>query len=95
MCERGNPDKAIQKSIPSRRNVVREISRTRGHESIQFADKLGWTHSRLNELMKGKRGITTDSVLGLAKAFGPSAKVWMNPQATYDLAQAMKHRKTA
>ena len=60
-----------------------------------FADKLGWTRARLNELIKGKRGITADTALDLAKALKTSAKLWMNLQATYDLDQAEKRRKAA
>ncbi|OGI68883.1 MAG: addiction module antidote protein, HigA family [Candidatus Muproteobacteria bacterium RBG_16_60_9] len=60
-----------------------------------FAKKLGWTRARLNELIKGKRGITAETALDLAKALGTSAKLWMNLQATYDLDQAMKRRKVA
>lgn len=60
-----------------------------------FAKKLGWTRARLNELIKGKRGITAEAALDLAKALGTSAKVWMNLQATYDLDQVMKRRKAA
>ncbi len=61
----------------------------------EFAKKLGWTRARLNELIKGKRGITADSALDLAKVLGTSAKLWMNLQATYDLDQATKRRKAA
>jgi addiction module HigA family antidote len=57
-----------------------------------FAKKLGWTQAKLNELIKGKRGITADSALDLAEALGTSAKTWMNLQATFDLAQAEKKR---
>lgn len=57
-----------------------------------FAKKIGWTQAKLNELIKGKRGITADSALDLAEALGTSAKVWMNLQATFDLAQAQKER---
>ena len=32
-----------------------------------FAEQLGWTRARLNELIKGKRGITAESALDLAK----------------------------
>lgn len=60
-----------------------------------FAKKLGWTRARLNELIKGKRGITAEAALDLAKALGTSAKLWMNLQATYDLDQATKRRKAA
>ena len=61
----------------------------------EFAGKLGWTRARLNELIKGKRGITADAALDLAEALGTSAKLWMNLQATYDLDQAMGRRKAA
>ncbi len=59
---------------------------------MAFAKKLGWTQAKLNELIKGKRGITADSALDLAEALGTSPKVWMNLQATFDLAQAQKKR---
>jgi addiction module HigA family antidote len=57
-----------------------------------FAEKVGWTKARLNELIRGKRGITAESALDLADALGTSPKLWMNLQATYDLDQARKRR---
>ena len=60
-----------------------------------FAEQLGWTRARLNELIKGKRGITAESALDLADALGTSAKLCMNLQATWDLDQAMKRRSAA
>lgn len=60
-----------------------------------FAERIGWTKSRLNELIKGKRGITADSALDLAEALGTSPKLWMNLQATYDLDKAVRDREVA
>ncbi|CUQ66793.1 HigA family addiction module antitoxin [Candidatus Nitrospira inopinata] len=60
-----------------------------------LAKKLGWTRARLNELIKGKRDITADSALDLARVLGTSAKLWMNLQATFDLDKAMRKRKIA
>jgi antitoxin HigA-1 len=57
-----------------------------------FAEKLGWSRTRLNELIKGKRGVTADAALDLAEALGTSPKVWMNLQATWDLDRAMRRR---
>lgn len=57
-----------------------------------FAEKLGWTKAKLNELIKGKRGITAETALDLAEALNTSPKLWMNFQATWDLDQAMKSR---
>ena len=61
----------------------------------EFAAQLGWTRARLNELSKGKRGITAAAALDLAEALGTSAKLWMNLQATYDLDRAAKARSAA
>lgn len=66
-----------------------------GETQTAFAEKLGWTKAKLNELIKGKRGITADTALDLADALGTSPKLWMNLQATWDLHQAMKSRKSA
>jgi addiction module HigA family antidote len=60
-----------------------------------FAAKLGWTKARLNEIIKGKRGITAVAALDLADALGTSAKLWMNLQVTYDLDKAAKTRRVA
>lgn len=57
-----------------------------------FAEKLGWTKAKLNELIKGKRGITAATALDLAQALKTSPKLWMNLQATWDLDQAIKER---
>ncbi len=60
-----------------------------------FAEKVGWTRARLNELIKGKRGISAEAALDLAETLGTSAKLWMNLQATYDLDRASKKRRAA
>ena len=60
-----------------------------------FARQLGWTKARLNELIRGKRGITAESALDLAEALGTSPKLWMNLQATYDLDRAISARNVA
>jgi len=66
-----------------------------GMTQAALAEQLGWTRARLNELIRGKRGITAESALDLAEALGTSAKLWMNLQATYDLDRAEKARHAA
>ena len=66
-----------------------------GVTQAAFAEKVGWTKSRLNELIKGKRGITAAAALDLAEALGTSPKLWMNLQATYDLDKAASSRRVA
>lgn len=63
-----------------------------GTTQTAFAARLGWTRARLNELIRGKRGVTADAALDLAEALGTSPKLWMNLQATYDLDRASKRR---
>jgi addiction module HigA family antidote len=43
---------------------------------------------RINEIVKGMRGITADTALRLAVFFGTDAQSWLNLQSDYDLAQA-------
>jgi antitoxin HigA-1 len=66
-----------------------------GETQSAFAVRLGWTRARVNELIRGKRGVTADAALDLAEALGTSSKVWMNLQATWDLDVASKRRKSA
>jgi len=73
--------------------LLEEFLKPAGMTQTGLAKKLGWTKTRLNELIKGKRGITADSALDLARVLGTSAKVWMNFQATYDLDRAAKQRR--
>ncbi len=75
--------------------LLEEFLNPAGITQTALAKKLGWTRARLNELIKGKRGITAEAALDLAAALGTSAKLWMNLQASYDLDLAMKRRKAA
>ena len=58
-----------------------------------FAEKIGWSRSRLSEFIHGKRGVTADAAIDLAETLGTSSKLWMNLQATYDLDRAMTRRR--
>jgi addiction module HigA family antidote len=60
-----------------------------------FAKRLGWTVAKLNELIKGKRGVTADSALDLAAALRTTPELWLNLQMHYDLARAAARRKKA
>ena len=68
--------------------LLEEFLEPTGTTQTAFAQRVGWTRSRLNELIRGKRGITADAALDLADVLGTSPKLWMNLQATYDLDRA-------
>jgi len=75
--------------------LLEEFLRPRSLSQRQFAEKLGWTTAKLNELVKGKRGVTADSALDLAQALGTSPELWMHLQATWDLRRAQVRRKAS
>lgn len=75
--------------------LLEEFLEPAGVTQAAFAEKLGWTTTRLNELIKGKRGITAAAALDLADALGTSPKLWMNLQATFDLDKAANARRVA
>lgn len=75
--------------------LLEEFLVPQGVTQTAFAGEVGWTRARLNELIKGKRGITADAALDLADALGTSPKLWMNLQATWDLDRATKARQVA
>ena len=60
-----------------------------------FAERLGWTRAKLNELIKGKRGVSAESAWLLSEAFGTSPQFWINLQTNYDLATHRPERHVA
>jgi addiction module HigA family antidote len=61
----------------------------------RFALQLGWTAAKLNELIKGRRGVTANTAIDLAKATKTSPELWLNLQMHYDLGRALEMRKRA
>jgi len=48
--------------------------------------------TRVNDIVRGKRAITADTALRLARYFGTTPQFWMNLQANYDLELAEEAR---
>ena len=51
----------------------------------QLARKLAVDATWLNDIVRGRRGISADTALRLARYLGTSAEFWMGLQAEYDL----------
>ena len=60
-----------------------------------FAVMLGVSFPRLNEIVKGRRGVTPDTALRLAKVLGMSAEFWLGLQLDWDLWNAMRSKDYA
>lgn len=56
-----------------------------GISQKQFAEHLGWTYPRLNEIINMRRGVTTDSALAFAGALGMDPEFWLDLQIQWDL----------
>ena len=59
----------------------------------QLAKALGVTAARLNEIVRGRRGITADTALRLARYLGTSAEFWLGLQLEYDLRVARQAKQ--
>ena len=51
----------------------------------RLAIDIGVDTRRINEIVLGKRGVTADTALRLARYFGNSPQFWMGLQTQYDL----------
>lgn len=70
--------------------LLEEFLTPMGIGQVEAARRLGISLNRLNEIVLGKRGITADTALRLARLLKTSPQFWMRLQADWDLHQAMQ-----
>jgi antitoxin HigA-1 len=68
--------------------LLEEYIKPLGLTQAALAKELGISTNRLNELVKGKRGITADTALRLSRRFHTSPEFWMNLQSACELTEA-------
>lgn len=56
-----------------------------GVSQYRLAKAVNVPPRRINEIVKGKRSITANTALRLARYFGTSERFWLNLQSHYDL----------
>lgn len=56
----------------------------------RLAKEIGISQMRISEIVRGRRGVTADTALRLARFFGTSVKFWMGLQADYDVEEAQR-----
>lgn len=56
-----------------------------GITAYRLAQATGLPQTRLSEIIRGKRRITTDTALRLSRALGLSERFWLNIQNDYDI----------
>jgi len=70
--------------------LLEEYLKPLGVGQLEAAKRLGISLNRLNEIVLGKRGITADTALRLARFLKTSPQLWMRLQADWDLHEAMQ-----
>ena len=64
-----------------------------GITQTAFALRLGVSFPRLNEVIKGRRSVTPDTALRLARVLGMPADFWLGLQSDWDLWHAIRSDK--
>jgi addiction module HigA family antidote len=65
--------------------LMEDFLKPMGLSQNRLALSIGVHPRRINEIVLGKRGITADTALRLAKFFGTSPDVWLGLQKDYEL----------
>tara|TARA_B100000925_G_scaffold283401_1_gene257266 strand:- start:639 stop:899 length:261 start_codon:yes stop_codon:yes gene_type:complete len=73
--------------------LLEEFLKPMALSQTRLANAIGVPPRRINEIVLGKRALSADSAVRLAKYFGTSEKFWMGLQADYDLEEV--HRRDA
>jgi addiction module antidote protein, HigA family len=60
---------------------------------VAFAAHIGVPVQRVNEIIRGKRGITPETAWLFAQALGTSPEFWLNLQSNYDLVRFRPKRQ--
>jgi addiction module HigA family antidote len=67
---------------------LRRRGARRNCSQVALAAHLGIPVQRINEIVRGKRGITPETAWLLAQALNCTPEFWINLQAAYDLARS-------
>jgi addiction module HigA family antidote len=70
--------------------LLEEFLKPLGMSQVEAAQRMGIPPNRLNEVVRGKRGITADTALRLARLLNTSPEFWMSLQVASDLYRASR-----
>jgi addiction module HigA family antidote len=75
--------------------LLEEFLRPLAITQVRFARHLGIPLQRVNEIVRGKRGVTPDTAWLFAQALGTTPEFWIHLQSAHDLAASRPGRKVA
>ena len=70
--------------------LLEEFLTPMGITQQELANAIHVPYQRINEIVRGRRGVTPSTALRLAKFFGVSADFWLNLQLRWDLYNAQQ-----
>lgn len=73
--------------------LLEEFLRPLGLSQVSLARHIGVPVQRVNEIVSGKRGVTSETAWLFASAFGTTPEFWVNVQSAYDLARSKPGRR--
>lgn len=65
--------------------LMKEFLEPMGISQYRLSKDLSVAPRRINEIVHGKRAITADTALRLARFFGTTERFWLNLQTRYDI----------
>jgi antitoxin HigA-1 len=65
--------------------LLEEFLEPAGLSQYRLAKDISVPPRRINEIVHGKRSVTADTALRLARYFGTTPRFWLNLQSQYDL----------
>lgn len=99
---KGSAEKLVQRRLPTNRPpthpgemLLEEFLKPLEITQSAFAVRLGVSFPRLNEIINGRRSVTSDTALRLARVTGMSADFWLGLQQDWDLWHAMRSEAAA
>ena len=75
--------------------LLEDFMKPNGLTAYRVAKDIGVPALRINQIVKGERGLSADTALRLARYFGTSAAVWVRMQARYELGMAQRKIKSS
>ena len=69
--------------------LLEEFLKPLGLTQVQLAESIHVTFQRINQIVRGRRGITRDTALRLSALFDTTPEFWLNMQQTWDLYEAV------
>lgn len=72
--------------------LLEEFLKPLGVTQVTFAHHIGVPLQRVNEIIRGKRGITPETAWLFSEALGTTPQFWMNLQNTFELASKRPQR---